>query len=115
MVRMSLDAAEVLQIEHGISVEVINMHTIKPLDTKILENTYRSKKLIVTVEEHSCIGGLGGAVAEHKCEYSAPPQLKLGLNDRYGPSGKYEAILESNNLSVNGIVNSILKRLKTLN
>ena len=69
MVGTSLEVAEILETV-GISSEIINMHTLKPIDTVVIEKACELSKLIVTVEEHSIIGGLGSAVAEHKTKLS---------------------------------------------
>ncbi len=73
--------AEKFLSEVGLSCSVINMHTIKPLDTKMLDEIFEKHKLLVTVEEHNVVGGLGGAVAEYKAGLShTPPQLFLGIH-----------------------------------
>ena len=79
MVYESLEAAKALD-ERGISSRVVNMHTVKPLDVTVIENAITTSRLVVTVEEHSIIGGLGSAIAEYKSEWqNAPPQLLIGL------------------------------------
>ncbi|MEG2522325.1 MAG: transketolase C-terminal domain-containing protein [Lachnospiraceae bacterium] len=99
MVKESLDAAEILE-KNGISAMVINMHTIKPLDTDLLETIYPNYKLIVTVEEHSIVGGLGGAVAEHKAKYvNAPKQMFLGITDEYLETGSRNFVMEQYGLT----------------
>lgn len=94
MVYESLEAAKLLETA-GISSTVVNMHTLKPLDTTVIDRAVASSKLIVTVEEHSVIGGLGGAVAEYKSQLrNAPPQLILGLPDHFGKTAEYRYLLE---------------------
>lgn len=94
MVHESLEAAKALEAQ-GVSAGVINMHTIKPLDTAAVDRALASSRLIVTVEEHSVIGGLGSAVAEYKsAKRNAPPQLTLGLPDAFGVTGEYRYLLE---------------------
>lgn len=94
MVHESLEAATLLEAQ-GISASVINMHTIKPLDTAAIDSVLAWASLIVTVEEHSVIGGLGSAVAEYKsAKRNAPPQLILGLPDAFGATGEYRYLLE---------------------
>ena len=89
MVYESLEAAKILE-KVGISAAV-NMHTIKPLDTYVIDKAVKSSKLIVTVEEHSVIGGLGGAIAEYKTAFSnTPPQLIIGLPDKFGKVGEHK-------------------------
>lgn len=98
MVHPSLKAAELLAAR-GLSVGVIDMHTIKPLDGAAVEKACRAK-LVVTVEEHSVVGGLGGAVAELKTTLkNAPPQLLLGLPDHHGKAAEYKDLLERNGLT----------------
>jgi transketolase len=106
MVYESLEAAKLLE-PGGLSAAVIDMHTIKPLDTSAIERALE-KKLIVTVEEHSVVGGLGGAVAEYKCGLnSAPPQLILGIADGFKKAGSYRYMLEQNGLTASHIADSI--------
>ena len=106
MVYNSLKAAEILS-EDGISCRVINMHTIKPLDVSAIQNACGAK-LIVTVEEHSKIGGLGGAVAEVLSELGEhPPLLRLGLTDEFKHAGTYEFMVEQYGLSIEQIVTDI--------
>jgi transketolase len=94
MVYESLEAAKHLEYQ-GISATVINMHTLKPLDSAAIDNAAANSELIVTVEEHNVVGGLGGAVAEYKSTLTnAPPQLFIGLPDEFGPVGEYKYLLE---------------------
>jgi transketolase len=110
MVYESLEAAKILDAS-GVSVSVINMHTVKPLDKEAIGRAMQSK-LIVTVEEHSVIGGLGAAVAEYKATLDgAPPQLILGLPDKFGKTADYRYLLESYGLVAQKIANSILDRV----
>jgi transketolase len=111
MVYESLEAAKILET-HGILASVINMHTIKPLDQAAIEQAASRSKLIVTVEEHSVIGGLGSAVAEYKSTFpSAPPQLMLGLPDAFGPTADYRYLLDKYGLVSNKIASKILSFL----
>ena len=101
-----LQVAEKLS-EKGISCKVINMHTIKPLDEDSIKKTL-SSKLIVTVEEHNILGGLGSAVAEYLSgQVNAPKLLRLGVNNIYPHAGSYKHLLEECGLDTNGILNSI--------
>ena len=103
MVYESLEAAKILE-KVGISAAVVNMHTIKPLDTYVIDKAVKSSKLIVTVEEHSVIGGLGGAIAEYKTAFSnTPPQLLIGLPDKFGKVGEHKFLLEKYGLTANQI------------
>ena len=111
MVYESLEAAKLLEAQ-GISAAVIDMHTIKPLDTSVIDQLL-GKRLIVTVEEHSVIGGLGGAVAEYKCGLkTAPPQLILGITDCFKKAGSYRYMLEQNGLTALHIADSIINTCK---
>ncbi len=103
MVDMAMEAAKVLA-EDGISARVINIHTIKPLDKEIVEKAAKETGAIVTAEEHNIIGGLGAAVAEAVCESSPVPVLRVGVEDRYGHSGKVPPLLEMYGLTVKNIV-----------
>ena len=94
MVYESLQASKILDA-NGISTKVINMHTIKPLDTEELEKVISTSKVIVSVEEHSVIGGLGSAIAEYKSKFSnSPPHLILGLPDNFGKTAEYRYLLD---------------------
>lgn len=112
MVSESLEAAKILENEQ-ISCKVINMHTIKPLDKRLMEEIYKTHKLIVTVEEHNIVGGLGGAVAEHKaCFENTPKQLFLGITDEYQKTGSRKFIMDEYGLNAEGIADSIRKNIK---
>lgn len=94
MVYESLEAAKILDAE-GVSVGVVNMHTIKPLDTDAIDRLLVGSKVLVTVEEHSITGGLGSAVAEYVSQKrNAPPLLRLGLPDSFGKAAEYRYLLE---------------------
>ena len=82
----SLDAAEKLAAE-GINAQVINMATVKPLDTELVLEAAKATGKVVTVEEHSVIGGLGSAVCDVLSEQLPTPVLKIGVNDVFGHSG----------------------------
>lgn len=86
MVSEALDAAEALASE-GISAEVINMHTVKPIDADLIVKSATKTGHVVTVEEHSVIGGLGSAVADVLCEQAPTPLVKIGVQDVFGESG----------------------------
>lgn len=112
MVHESLTAARILE-EKGISAAVVDMHTIKPLDTDAVEKACKNTELIVTVEEHSKIGGLGGAVAEYKATLSGtPPQLFLGLPDKFDKPGEYFYLLQKYGLTGEQIADRISEELK---
>lgn len=110
MVYNSLKAAELLA-EKGVSCRVVNMHTIKPLDINAVFDVC-SAKLIVTAEEHSIIGGLGGAVAEVLAEMDEhPPLLRLGINDEFKHAGTYEYLIEKYQLTASQIYSQIMLRM----
>lgn len=111
MVAKSLKAAHILAIE-GINVSVVDMHTLKPLDSQLVIKKARETGAILTVEEHSIIGGLGSAVAETVCENCPVPVLRLGIADIFGQSGTPDELLEHYGLSVDQIVQNIHKLLK---
>jgi transketolase len=114
MVHESLEAAKLLD-ESGLKIGVINMHTIKPIDVNAIELALRHSKLIVTVEEHSVIGGLGSAVAEYKAaKRHAPPQLILGLPDAFDVTGEYRYLLERHGLVGSKIAQAVLAKLHQL-
>lgn len=87
MVHIALEASAMLN-EEGISAEVIDMHTIKPIDKELIINSAKKTGAIVTAEEHNIIGGLGGAVAEVLCEEYPVPMVRVGIKDVFGQSGK---------------------------
>ena len=95
MVSETLQAAKKLE-EDGISCSVINMHTIKPLDTEIIDRVSNNHKLIVTAEEHSIFGGLGGTVAEYmiKKEINVPTEI-IGIEDFFPLAGDYRYQMRS--------------------
>ena len=103
MVSEALKAYDILKNE-GISARVINMATIKPLDTDAVLAAARETGAIVTAEEHSVIGGLGGAVSEALCETCPVPVLKLGVYDRFGFSGPAAKLLDVFGLRAENIV-----------
>jgi transketolase len=115
MVYESLEAAKILS-ELGISAGVINMHTIHPLDAEAIEKVMFNTKLLVTVEEHSVVGGLGSAVAEFKADIAkAPPLIIMGLPNTFGKTGEYRYLLDKYELTSLGIANKVVRRLKNMN
>lgn len=112
MVYESLEAAKVLA-QVGVEAAVLNMHTLKPLDCHAIDRAVRETPLLVTVEEHSVIGGLGGAVAEYKSGLrGAPPQLTIGLPDEFGSTAEYRFLLEKYGLVGSRIAERILAVLR---
>ncbi len=106
MVNEARMAADMLEAE-GISVRVINIHTIKPLDKEIICKAACETGVIVTAEEHSVIGGLGSAVAEAVTECCPVPVVKVGVNDVYGHSGPAVDLLKEFGLSAENIVDKV--------
>ena len=105
-VNESLEAAKLLEAD-GISAEVINIHTIKPLDKELVVASAKKTGKVVTVEEHSVIGGLGGAVCECLSEKAPVPVKRIGVNDVFGESGPATALLEKYGLDAEGIYKQI--------
>ena len=97
-VDMALSARALLANE-GISARVINIHTIKPLDTEIVLDAAAKTGAIVVAEEHNIIGGLGSAVCEAVCSACPVPVVRLGIEDTFGRSGKVPALLEAYGLT----------------
>ena len=98
----ALEAADKLAAE-GVSAEVINIHTIKPLDKELILNSARKTGKVVTAEEHSIIGGLGGAVCEALSEEAPTKVLRIGVKDTFGESGPAAALLAKYQLDGAGI------------
>jgi transketolase len=112
MVSRSIEAARVLAGE-GLSVRVVEMHTIKPLDNALVERCGRETGAIVTAEEHSVIGGLGGAVAERLVQTLPVPMERVGLADTFAESGPYPDLLQKYGMSAESIgaaVHRVLER-----
>ncbi len=103
MVLPAIEAGAVLAMR-GISTRVINMHTIKPLDTKLVLTAARETGAIVTCEEHNVIGGLGSAVAECVSQFCPVPVVRVGVNDTFGRSGKVPPLLDMYGLNSDTIV-----------
>ena len=102
MVPEALEAAKILA-EEGINARVINIHTIKPIDADIIIKAAKETGAIVTAEEHSVIGGLGSAVAEVLSENAPAPIVRVGIQDKFGKSGKPAALLEEYGLTAKNI------------
>ncbi|MDY2698342.1 MAG: transketolase family protein [Lachnospiraceae bacterium] len=107
----SLEAAEKLA-EEGISAEVINICTIKPLDEELIIQSAKKTGKVITAEEHSVIGGLGSAVCDALCKSYPVPVLKIGVQDVFGESGSAAALLEKFKLDGKGIYEQIKDYLK---
>ena len=98
----TLAAADKLAAD-GIDAKVVNIHTIKPLDEELVVKAAKETGKVVTVEEHSVIGGLGGAVAEVLSEKAPTKMLRIGINDVFGESGPAVKLLEKYGIDANGI------------
>ncbi|MDR1753967.1 MAG: transketolase family protein, partial [Eubacterium sp.] len=97
----------------GINARVINIHTIKPLDDELVLRAASETGKIITVEEHSIIGGLGSAVAELVSESDSPVRvIRIGVNDIFGHSGPAVPLLKEFGLSAENIVKNVCKILK---
>ncbi len=104
----ALIAAQELE-KTGINVEVINCHTIKPLDERTIISSVKKTEAVVTVEEHQVTGGLGGAVAELLSRNLPTPQEFIGMPDRFGESGQPDELLEKYHMKAKDIVIAIKK------
>ncbi|KKT68248.1 MAG: hypothetical protein UW62_C0001G0012 [Candidatus Collierbacteria bacterium GW2011_GWB1_44_35] len=103
----ALMAAEELKEE--IDIEVINMHTIKPLDADALIRSAKKTGKVLTIEEHQVNGGLGGAVAEVLAEQAPTKMLRLGMNDAFGESGDSDELMTKYGLDKDGVVRATRK------
>lgn len=106
MVSMALEAAEELK-KYGIDAEVINIHTIKPIDKKLIISSAKKTGKIVTAEEHSIIGGLGSAVCEVLSQEYPTKVKMIGINDRFGQSGKPKDLLKEYGLTTQNIIETV--------
>ena len=102
----SLEAAKMLEAD-GISAEVINIHTIKPIDADLIVASAQKTGKVVTAEEHSVIGGLGGAVAEVLTEKAPTKQLRIGINDVFGESGPAAELVKKYGLDADSIYEKV--------
>jgi transketolase len=103
MVNEAIEATKVLESE-GISVELINMHTIKPLDVEAVIKAAKKTGCIVTAEEHNVVGGLGDAVCDAVCGEYPVPVVKVGVEDTFGKSGPAVELLHLYGLDADNIV-----------
>jgi transketolase len=111
MVWRALEAAKEL-VNLGIKVGVVNMPTIKPLDCELLLQISKETDIILTIEDHSIVGGLGSAVSEFLSQENPTRIFRLGLPDVISSTGPYEEIMTKYNLSIKGITNSAMNILK---
>ena len=110
MVHLAVEAAEILAAE-GISAGVINIHTVKPLDTDLIVKAAQKSGAIVTAEEHTVIGGLGAAVCEALAESCPVPVLRVGVEDQFGKSGQGPELLELYGLTAKNIAEKAKKAI----
>jgi transketolase len=106
MVYQALQAADTL-LRSGIQARVVDMHTIKPIDTELVLDCCKATGAIVTVEDHNILNGLGSAVAEVVVEYNLVPLQRVGIKDRFAESGEYQELLNKYGLSVADIVKAV--------
>lgn len=111
MVSNSLEAAEKLAAD-GIEAKVINIHTIKPLDEELVVVAAKETGKVVTVEEHSVIGGLGSAVCDALAMKNPTPVMKIGINDTFGESGPAVELLKKYQLDAESIYEKIKNFVK---
>ena len=110
-VNEAIGAAKLLEAD-GINAEVINIHTIKPIDKELVAASAKKTGKVVTVEEHSIIGGLGSAVCEALSETVPTPVLRIGINDVYGESGPAKALIAKYGLDSEGIYKKVKEYLE---
>lgn len=110
LVHEAMVAAETLESQ-GVSATVVDMHTLKPLDTELIDNLAKTCGAIVTAEDHSIIGGLGGAVAEHLITTNPIPMERIGVKDRFGESAGSEEMLEMMELKSHHISDAAKKAI----
>lgn len=114
MVHEALKAHDRL-LEEGIRARVINIHTLKPIDQDIIVQAAQETQVVITVEEHNIIGGLGSAVCEVLCEHHPARVVRIGIQDVFGKSGTPELLMEKYGLTAGHIVNRVKKELDTSN
>lgn len=112
MVNEAIEAAKVLSAK-GIDAAVINIHTIKPIDKEIIIEAAKKTGLVLTVEEHSVIGGLGSAVSEVLSENYPTKVIRIGVNDVYGHSGPAVDLLKEFGLSSENIVKTAVEAVNS--
>ena len=114
MVARALDVADLLE-RREIETGVINVHTIKPLATESIEKIANEVDLIITIEDHNIIGGLGTAIADVLAKYSTQAVLrKIGIEDTFGESGSVDELYSKYNLTTDSILKRIEKELETI-
>lgn len=112
-VYQAVQAAKMLEFDHKLKVRVLNMHTIKPIDREAILAAVQETRRIITVEDHTVIGGLGSAVAEVVVESGkACAFRKLGLQDKFSAIGLHEDLMAMYEIDANGIVKNVLEVMK---
>lgn len=106
MVGAAIEAAKHLA-EHDIQAEVINCHTLKPIDSETIVESAKKTGAVVTAEEHQINGGLGSAVAEVLAEHHPTRMIRVGMNDAFGESGSWQELLEKYKLNATGIMEAV--------
>jgi len=111
LLHIVLEAAGKLANE-GISAQVVNVHTVKPLDEQTILTCAAETGAVVTAEEHSVIGGLGGAIAELLSEKAPTPLKRVGIQDVFGQSGTADELMEKYGLTVGGVISAVHEVLR---
>ncbi|CAH1191773.1 Apulose-4-phosphate transketolase subunit B [Paenibacillus sp. JJ-223] len=109
-VHLALEASEILE-QSGVSVKLLDMHTIKPLDREAVVDCLRTGR-IITVEDHNILNGLGSAVSEVVAEEGGAIVRRIGVQDKFGESAPYEKLLEMNGITVENIVHTAQSLVK---
>ncbi len=94
--------------KRGVNVRVIDIHTIKPIDTDLIIKCAEETKKIITVEDHNIIGGIGSAVCEVLSEYHPKKVIRMGIKDEFGKSGKAEELMKYFNIDCESIINKVI-------
>ncbi len=110
-VRLALEAAELLE-KKGVQARVLDMHTIKPLDTQAVTDCIESVGKIITVEDHNILNGLGSAVCELAAEAGKGRVKRIGIQDQFGMSAPYERLLAINGVTAENIADSAMELLR---
>lgn len=111
-VALAFGVAQELEKKHGFQARVINLHTLKPLDTIAIDQAAHQTRVIVTIEDHQIIGGLGGAVAEFLATLSHhAPLVTIGVKDSFGETGTWQELWDKHGLSVSHICQEITTKL----
>ena len=111
MVHESLKAHDILK-NKGVNAYVVNISTIKPLDAKLVISLAKKTNCVITVEDHNIIGGLGSAVAEVLSENHPCIMKRIGVQDKFGESGKPDELYKKYGLDADSIVEEVIKLVK---